>query len=122
MLRGSIYPEDVIDRYNAEIFKRDMAENMATSLSDTGRHTRLPGVSGLSIAELPVPSAFVGRSCADLGLRRKHGVTLLLVKRREGEDHTVSDHLPDADLVFDAGDTLLALGPPDRLRRLENML
>ena len=122
VLLGSIYPEDVIDRYNTEVFKRDMAENMATSLSDTGRHTKLPGVSGLSIAEIPVPSAFVGHSCAQLDLRRKHGVTVLLVKRREGDDHAVSDRLPDADLVFDAGDTLLALGSPDRLRRLENML
>jgi len=122
VLMGSIYPEDVIDRYNTEVFKRDMAESMATSVADTGRFTKLPGVSGMSIAEIPVPSAFVGRSCADLYIRKRLGVTLLLIKRREGDDHTVSDQIPDADYVFDAGDTLLALGPPNRLRKLENML
>jgi trk system potassium uptake protein TrkA len=119
---GSIYPEDVIDRYNTEVFKRDMAESMATSVADTGRFTKLPGVSGMSIAEVPVPSAFVGRSCAELDIRKRLGVTLLLIKRRDGDDHTVSDQIPDADYVFDAGDTLLALGPPSRLRKLENML
>ena len=121
-LVGAIRPEDVINRYNAEIFKRDMAENMAVSVADTGRFTKLPGVSGLSIAEIPVPGAFVGRSCLELDIRNRLGVTLLLVKRREGDDHAIAERVPGADFVFDAGDILLALGPPARLRRLENML
>ena len=121
-LVGAIWPEDVIERYNTEIFKRDMAENMAVSVSNTGRFTKLPGVSGLSIAEVPVPAAFVGRTCAALDIRKRHGVTLLLIKRRDGADHAIAERVPDADFVFDAGDVLLALGPPDRLRNLENML
>ncbi|MBU0741297.1 chloride channel protein [bacterium] len=121
-LVGTIWPEDVINRYNAEVFKRDMATSMATSVENTGRFTKLPGVSGLSIAEIPVPAAFVGRSCAELDIRNRLGVTLLLVKRREGDDHAIAERIPDAELVFDAGDIVLALGPPERLRRLENML
>jgi trk system potassium uptake protein TrkA len=121
-LTGAIRPEDVINRYNAEVFKRDMAESMAVSVADTGRFTKLPGVSGLSVAEIPVPAAFIGRSCAELDIRNRLGVTLLLVKRREGDDHAIAERVPDADFVFDPGDELLALGPPARLRRLENML
>ena len=121
-LVGTIWPEDVISRYNTEVAKREMAETMATSVSETGRFTTMPGVRGMGIAEIPVPTAFVGRSCAELGIRKKYGVTVLLVKRRVGADHEIIDHLPDADLVFDAGDTLLTLGPTERLRQMERML
>ncbi len=121
-LVGTILAEDVIDHYNEEMFKREMASSMATSLEDTGRFTPMPGVAGVSLAEIPVPSAFVGSSCAELDLRNTYGVTVLLVKRETGLDTLGAGRTPDASYVFSNEDILLVMGSPESLAKLQRLL
>ena len=45
-LAGVIWPQDVIKRYNAEVFKRDMAGNMAATVSQPGAVSRLSAAPG----------------------------------------------------------------------------
>ncbi len=121
-LVGAIQPGDVIHEYNSEVFKREMAESMGSSVEDAGRFTPMPGVAGLSLAEIHVPASFTGHSCRDLDLRNRFGVTVLLVKSvQEGEDR-IQGRVPDADYVFAPDDMMLAMGNPDDLRVLRNMM
>jgi len=119
---GIIQSSDVIDRYNAEMYKREMASSMATSLQDVGRFSPMPGVAGMSLAEIPVPSSFVGMSCAELDLRNRYGVTLILVKQQTEDEDRIAPVVPDGKFRFQEEDVLLALGKPGDLKRLENML
>ena len=118
-LVGTMWPHDVIECYNAEIVKRDMASTMALSVG-TGPVTRaVPGVRGVSMVEIAVPASYFGRTLSAVGIRRRFGVTVLLIKRRIGGEEQIIDQLPDADYLFCEGDVMLVMGTTERLERLE---
>ena len=121
-LVGSILAKDVIQQYNTEMFKREMASSMATSMENAKGFTPMPGISGLSLAEIEVPAMFIGRSCGDLDLRNRFGVTLLLVKRQKAIDSQISSTVPDASYIFESDDILLVMGNPGKLIQLQDMM
>jgi len=104
------------------MYKRAMAESMISSLEDTGRLTTMPGVSGLSLAEVPVPTLFVGRTMAELDLRKSYRVTVLLVKKQDKGDSQIVGSVPDAQYSFVADDVLLVMGCPADLRILQDLV
>lgn len=120
-LVGSIRPEDVIQRYNAELFKRDMASYMSSSLSGARSLSAIPGVRGMSMSEIPVPPSFVSRSIAELDVRKRFNVTILLIKRHVEGSGELVNQLPDARFVLMEGDILLMMGEDRQLRRLERL-
>jgi CIC family chloride channel protein len=120
-LVGAIWPQDVIQRYNAEVFKRDMASSMATSLGGAPAPYAIPGVSGVSMLEVRVPPEFVGKTLGEADLRRRFDVTILLIKRHVGGDDEIISEVPDARSVLRQDDTLLVMGREERLQQLERL-
>ena len=118
-LVGALWPQDVIESYNSEILKRDMASTMAVTVGNGPRTRALPGVRGMSMAEVPVPVSFFGRSLGSLDIRNRFGISLLLIKRKGDAGEQIVDELPDADSVFQEGDVMLVLGNEDRISRFE---
>jgi CIC family chloride channel protein len=118
-LVGGLWPQDVIESYNAEILKRDMASTMAATVGNGPRARALPGVRGMSLAEVPAPASFFGRSLGSLDIRNRFGVSLLLIRRQGDDGEQIVDELPDADSVFQEGDVMLVLGSEDRISRFE---
>jgi CIC family chloride channel protein len=118
-LVGTLWPQDVIESYNSEILKRDMASTMAVTVGNAPRTRALPGVRGMSMAEVPVPASFFGRSLGSLDIRNRFGVSLLLIKRKGDAGEQIVDEVPDADSVFQEGDVMLVLGNEDRISRFE---
>jgi CIC family chloride channel protein len=116
---GAIWPEDVIRSYNAEVFKRDMASSMSLAVTSDEGARNIPGVQGVSMAEIPAPTSFLGKSVADLGIRKRFDVTILLIKRKTGGKEELVNQLPDAGYVFQEGDVMLVMGQQDCLLRLE---
>ncbi len=122
ILVGAILVRDVIQQYNNEMFKRETASSMVTSVEEVGRFTPMPGVVGVSLAEVSVPAAFLGRNCAGLDLRNSYGVTVLLVKQQGEEGGQIVGRVPDGNFEFGDGDKMLVMGSPDDLRRLQDMI
>ncbi|MCH8851316.1 MAG: chloride channel protein [Planctomycetes bacterium] len=118
-LVGVVWPEDVIRRYNAEVFKRDMASSMVSALGRTQHTEPLPGVEGTRVAEINVPARFVGKSLGSLDIRKRCGVNVLLVKGRDQAGNEVINASLDAEYVFQRGDVMLLMGTEDRLRVFE---
>ncbi len=118
-LVGAIWPEDVIERYNTELFKREMASSMVSSVTRTSPAEPVPVVMDTSIAELRVPPAFVGHSLGSLGIRVRYDVTILMIKQRAGDGSDLVNAVPSADYVFKAGDVVLVMGKEEQLRRFE---
>ena len=118
-LAGVIWPEDVIERYNTEVFMRDMAGSMAQTVRPGSGVQHIRSAGGTVVAELPVPPAFVGRSIADLNVRQRYGVSVLMVKHDEGDGQEGLTPSPTASYVFADGDVMLVLGPESEIRRLE---
>ncbi len=116
---GALWPLDVIESYNAEMVKRDMASTMAATVGTGPTVRQLPGVRGMSMAEIPAPESFFGCSLGSLDIRNRFGVSLLLIKRKAGGGEQIIDEVPSADYVFQEGDVMLALGNEQRLERFE---
>jgi CIC family chloride channel protein len=116
---GVIWPEDVIGRYHAEVFKRDMAGSMAQALAPETRTEQIAAGHDALVAEVPVPARFVGRSIRDLEIRSRFGVSVLMVKHVLPDGTERLDPQPGADYAFRPGDVLLALGPAQDLRHLQ---
>ncbi|AKB79950.1 Glutathione-regulated potassium-efflux system protein KefC [Methanosarcina horonobensis HB-1 = JCM 15518] len=70
------------------------------------------GLPGIDIQVLKVGrgSSFDGKTLADLDFRRKHGVTVLSVRRRANLFHT-----PAGDFLLQANDACILLGKPEEL-------
>jgi len=115
---GVIWSQDVIERYNTELFKRSMARGLVSAV----RHETEIGVSTAEdavVVEIPVPGAFVGKTISDLNIRQQFGFSILLIKRPHGggkKDLTVT---PSPEFVLHSGDLMLVLGPSSRLRSLK---
>ena len=118
-LVGVIWPEDILQRYNAELFKRDMASGMVAAASVGPRAEPLPAVENTSIAEIPVPKRFIGKSLGSLDIRNRYGVTILLIKQRSRAGDAVVNAVPSAQYEFQPGDVMLVMGPNEKLRQLE---
>jgi len=117
-LLGVIRPEDVIARYNTEIFKRDMAHSMASTLNRGEPRESSLAVGNAVVAEIPVPEPFLGRTIQELDVRRRFGVSILMVKQSTDAGVTALNGAPEAEYAFRRGDVMLVLGPHDALRRL----
>jgi hypothetical protein len=118
-LVGGLWPQDVIETYNSEILKRDMAATMAGTIGNGPRPRALPGVRGMSMAEVPAPASFFGRSVGSLDIRKRFGVSLLLIKRKDERGEQIAEDTPDASYVFQEGDVMLVLGNEERISRFE---
>jgi CIC family chloride channel protein len=118
-LVGVIWPQDVIERYNTELFKRDMARGLVSAVSRESKVGLAPTVEDAVVAEIPAPEAFVGRSIQDLNIRHDFGCSILMIKRRTPGGGEKLDPTPGPDYVFGPGDVMLVLGPGKNLRALE---
>ncbi len=76
-------------------------------------------VSGLSIEWLAVPddAAIAGRSIGDLEIRSTTGVTVVAALRGGA---TLA--VPGPDFTLQGGDTLVVVGRPDDIRRIDDLL
>ncbi len=116
-LVGVIWPEDVIQRYNTEIFKRDMARSMVSAVN--GESAVVTAVEDTAVAEIPVPAQFIGRSIRDLDIRKNFGVSVLMIKQSTAGGQEKLQTTPTADYTFRRGDVMLVMGPNEELRRLK---
>jgi trk system potassium uptake protein TrkA len=96
--------------------EKAMAERIAQSLSRPNVIDYLPVSEGYSIQEFAVPSAFTGKSLAELDLRRKYGVFVIAVKELIPERVVLN---PEADFVFKDSDIMVILGSDVDLDKLK---
>jgi len=116
-LVGVIWPEDVIQRYNTEIFKRDMARSMVSAVN--GESAVVTAVEDTAVTEIPVPAQFIGKSIRELDIRKNFGVSVLMVKQSTADGQEELQTTPSADYTFRQDDVMLVMGPNEELRRLK---
>ena len=115
VLAKYLIPRDEIEALVAEI--RSDAYEMLRSLfkessSFSDLHLQLPDVE-ISTLRVVERSPFVGKSLAEIELRKKYGVTVLAIRRNS---QILSN--PNVNMPFCANDVLFVLGPPDRVAKV----
>jgi len=118
-LVGVIWPEDVLDRYNTEVFKRDMVGGMAAAVGQPAALAPVAAAEDAVVAEVTVPRDFVGRTLRELDVRKRYHVSVLMVKHIDAGGTERLDTSPAADYRFRDGDMLLVLGSQPNVEALE---
>lgn len=91
---------------------RDSARRLARNITDHNAYDLLEISKGLSLAEIDVPDACVGKSLAEADIRKKYGVTVLCIRRPDPQ----SDKKPLRVLIpvptdkFEENDKLIVFG------------
>jgi CPA2 family monovalent cation:H+ antiporter-2 len=112
VLAKYLIPRDEIEVLVAEI--RSDGYEMFRSLSRESSsfsdlNLQLPDIE-ISTLRVVESSPFVGKSLAEIELRKKYGVTVLAIRRNS---QILSN--PNVNMPFCANDVLFVLGPPDRV-------
>jgi len=119
-LIGTVRKSDVIEVYNKEICKLDMASGLATSfrLHQRMESERLALLEGLLLLEISAPRRFFGKSLAELKLREGYGATVLTIKRLPPEGgERIAYILPTPTTQIKRGDILVVFGLQQDLSR-----
>ncbi len=117
-LVGVIWPEHVIQRYNTELFKRDMAGSMAAAVAPETDIGPVPAGRDTVVAQVPVPEPFLGKTIRELDIRRRFRASVLMIKRPVREGGEELSVLPEPDYQFRPGDVLLVLAPTEEIPHL----
>ena len=99
---------------------REVAARLARSLVSPSVLDYVEVAEGISVLEIAAPMEFVGKTLGELQIRKKYGVTVLVLRRAqqdEGKEETIVS--PDADDTVELGDTIVIFGLDEKLRRLE---
>ncbi|MGQ9655979.1 MAG: cation:proton antiporter domain-containing protein, partial [Thermodesulfobacteriota bacterium] len=112
VMKQYLIPRDEIERLILEVRSGgyEMFRNLAldpATICDLDRYLHGIEISTLRVEE---SSAAAGRSLAEMELRKRHGVTVVAIRR--GGEMLVD---PDADEKMMANDILVVLGMPERL-------
>jgi len=118
VLAKYLIPRDEIERLVAEV--RSDGYEMFRSLSRespslSDLKIQLPDVE-ISALRLNEKSPIVGKSLAQIELRKKYGVTLLAVRR---DSQILSN--PDVDMPFHANDVLFVVGSSDNIAKTASL-
>ncbi|NPB07391.1 MAG: TrkA family potassium uptake protein, partial [Aquificae bacterium] len=92
----------------------ETAVKLAHSLLIQGVVEEIPFAPGYSIFELQAPESFYGKTLKELDLRRRYGITVIAIKKRDGRVKVN----PSGEDRIEEGDTLLVLGNEEALMRL----
>lgn len=108
---GAIRRDDVIQAYNKAILQADLAGSVSARVSDALREQVWETVGGFVLGQLEVPLSLSGPSLADLQLRRRHGVEVLLVEQPDGRFD-----FPSGETRLHTGERILVFGERDKVR------
>ena len=122
-LIGRVRIKDVIDIYNKEIFKKDLAGGVHSIVSGLEPGRTIEVFDTHLLMEVEIPDGYIGKSVSELDVRRSFGVQLILVRKRPKEGADPSKRpgaLPNAEYVFDEGDEVLVLGEEQNIERFRH--
>ena len=95
--------------------EREMGKRVAHSLVCPNLVDYIDLAAGYRVEEMVAPRWMHGKTLGQMELRKKHGVTVILIRRRDGS----IDFSPGADGMVQEGDILVLAGKVEDLERLE---
>jgi hypothetical protein len=119
-LVGTVHEKDVIEARNREWLRRDLTGSLSTSVSALHRGGEVDLGDGFSLREVAAPAHVFGRSLAELDLRARTGVHVLLIRRGDARGgHTDAVSVPSARDVIREGDALVIAGSREAFEKLD---
>jgi CIC family chloride channel protein len=121
---GTISRHDLITAYNRESLKYNLAGGLAQELKTISPSAISNVAEGYSIAERNVKSEFVGKSLAELRIRNRFGLEILMIKKvkspLEFEQEKSEILIPKPDYIIKENDKLVIFGEDDKIKETED--
>ncbi len=106
---GMIWRKDILDAYNKEIERRDIAASFSSKITMKNIDSSVHFMEGVSMTEIPIPKIFIGKSIRDLNIRAKYGVEIILIRHNTKHGSKIKA-IPDANYAFSYTDSIVIAG------------
>ncbi|MCI8404973.1 MAG: TrkA family potassium uptake protein [Clostridia bacterium] len=116
--------EKVLKKIGADMViipERDAGKKVAATLLSNKLLDLIDISEDYSIADCIVPKAWVGKSLAELSVRRKYKVNIVAVKNETDGDKSTVNISPGADYVFKETDVAILIGDTNAIQHLNNI-
>ena len=119
-LIGVVDREHVMDAHNREVTRRDLAGEFSSMVATFTDKKVVQLGDNYAMVEIDTPKQFIGKSIAQLHIRRQYGVQILLIK--QPNQHSDKAHfVPTPDYVIVAEDVLLLARDQANIQRARNL-
>ncbi len=116
---GVVRYRDVIEAYNRELVKRDLVSEAGATFTLVEKAQKITFMDGYALEEIPASLNFAGKTLAELNIRSRFGVNILMIKRKD-ENGKEEQIVPLPNEVIHPGDRLVAMGKEKDLVHLRN--
>ena len=100
----------------------EMARELAQELVNPNVMGRFVFADGYSVIRAPVPPSWIGKSIAEVAVRRKHGLSVIAIERRGPTTKSKMVANPVPEERFQEGDRLILFGSDVKLEALQSLL
>jgi len=109
-LLGSIHKKDLLNAYNREVMRRDLAGSVSSTvlIASKGQQVELAG--GYVLQEVQPPPRYFGHTIRELNIGAETGVQVVLLRKRAIAGGGREARVPSADDRIDEGDRLVIAG------------
>ena len=118
LLVGSLTSQQVIEAYNREALRSDLAGGVSSSVGVARRVDQVALGGGYVVQEIDAPLSFHGRSLRELAVRERHGVQVVLIRSPADPDESRRVRVPTSTERVREGDTLTVAGPKQNVDAL----
>jgi len=119
-LLGMIWRKDILDAYNKEIERRDIASSFASKITMKNIDNSVHFMKGYAMTEMPVPKTFVGKSIKDLNIRANYGIDINLIKSNTEKESKIKA-MPSPNYIFSFDDSIVISGEIGKINLLKNL-
>jgi CBS domain containing-hemolysin-like protein len=118
-LVGSVHKRDLLQAYNREVLRRDLAGHVSSTVLVAARGQTVDLGAGYVLQEIQPPPRFFGRSIGELDVARAWGVQIVLLRERAPAAGRAAVRVPTAGDVIREGDRLVVAGPRAAVEALD---
>jgi len=118
-LVGSVRKRDLMQAYNQEIMRRDLAGQVQSNVLVASRGAQVELGGGYVLQEIQPPPRFFGQSIRDADIARNWGVQVVLIRKRSPDDGKSSIRVASGYDVIGEGDRIVVTGTKAKVEALD---
>ena len=120
-LIGTVSKHDVIEMYNREVLKRDMATSVSSYIGSVKNFKSIELMDGQLLREIEVPGSFIDKTLQELNLRSRFELEVIMIKQAYDSQRKEKQKVmpPNPNYRFQFGDSILAMGSPESFKKLD---
>lgn len=121
---GYITRQDILDAYNRESIKHDLADGLTKELQTLNKLNISKISDGYAIVERAPSPEFIGKTLSEIKLRNKYGLEVLMIKKSEDlfneKESKPKIVMPRHDYKIESDDILVLFGTEEQLVNTEH--